>query len=143
MDTRAKAKTTETNFPGGRSIPSLRWWICALLFVSTAINYIDRQTLPLLAAYLKQDYHWRNTVTLLFALATFSYATFTTIANVLPSDLKKTNPWRLSAASAVRGRPRHDDRFRIGGPSFRWAYRDGTHLFDPLMVIAGLIPFVG
>ena len=57
MDTRAKAKSTETNFHGGHSIPSLRWWICALLFVSTVINYIDRQTLSL----LKQDYHWRNT----------------------------------------------------------------------------------
>jgi hypothetical protein len=42
MDTRAKAKSTETNFHGGRSIPSPRWWICALLFVSTVINYIDR-----------------------------------------------------------------------------------------------------
>jgi ACS family hexuronate transporter-like MFS transporter len=31
--------------------------IGGLLFASTVINYIDRQTLPLLAAYLKQDYH--------------------------------------------------------------------------------------
>jgi ACS family hexuronate transporter-like MFS transporter len=32
-----------------------------LLFASTVINYIDRQTLALLAPYLKQDYHWTNT----------------------------------------------------------------------------------
>jgi MFS transporter, ACS family, hexuronate transporter len=32
-----------------------------LLFASTVINYIDRQTLALLAPYLKQDYHWSNT----------------------------------------------------------------------------------
>jgi len=44
-----------------RPIPSLRWWIGALLFASTVINYIDRQTLSLLAPYLKQDYHWTNT----------------------------------------------------------------------------------
>jgi len=42
-------------------IPSLRWWIAAILFASTAINYVDRQTLSLLAPYLKQEHHWTNT----------------------------------------------------------------------------------
>jgi len=41
-------------------IPSLRWWIGGLLFASTVINYIDRQTLSLLAPYLKLQYHWTN-----------------------------------------------------------------------------------
>ena len=44
-----------------KPIPSLRWWIGGLLFASTVINYIDRQTLSLLAPYLKVDYHWTNT----------------------------------------------------------------------------------
>jgi MFS transporter, ACS family, hexuronate transporter len=44
-----------------RSIPALRWWIAALLFASTVINYIDRQTLSLLAPFLKKDFHWTNT----------------------------------------------------------------------------------
>jgi MFS transporter, ACS family, hexuronate transporter len=44
-----------------RPIANLRWWIGGLLFLSTVINYIDRQTLSLLAPYLKQDYHWTNT----------------------------------------------------------------------------------
>ena len=44
-----------------RSIPSLRWWIGGILFVSTVINYLDRQTLSLLAPYLKLEYHWTNT----------------------------------------------------------------------------------
>lgn len=44
-----------------REIHSLRWWIAAILFASTIINYIDRQTLSLLAPYLKQDYQWSNT----------------------------------------------------------------------------------
>jgi MFS transporter, ACS family, hexuronate transporter len=43
-----------------RPISSLRWWIGALLFASTVINYIDRQTLSLLAPYLKLQYHWTN-----------------------------------------------------------------------------------
>src|SRR5579864_5632157 len=41
-------------------IPSLRWWIGCLLFASTVINYVDRQTLSLLAPYLKITYHWSN-----------------------------------------------------------------------------------
>ncbi|HLW84773.1 MAG TPA: MFS transporter [Candidatus Sulfotelmatobacter sp.] len=45
----------------GKSIPSLRWWIAGLLFASTVINYIDRQTLSLLAPFLKLEYHWTNT----------------------------------------------------------------------------------
>lgn len=32
-----------------RPIPNLRWWIAGLLFLSTVINYIDRQTLSVLA----------------------------------------------------------------------------------------------
>jgi MFS transporter, ACS family, hexuronate transporter len=39
---------------------TLRWWIGAMLFASTAINYMDRQTLSLLAPYLKVSYHWTN-----------------------------------------------------------------------------------
>jgi ACS family hexuronate transporter-like MFS transporter len=56
-----QTEPSEQRFRGGRTIPSLRWWIGALLFASTVINYIDRQTLSLLAPYLKQDYHWTNT----------------------------------------------------------------------------------
>lgn len=40
---------------------NLRWWIGGLLFASTVINYIDRQTLSVLAPFLKQEYHWTNT----------------------------------------------------------------------------------
>jgi ACS family hexuronate transporter-like MFS transporter len=43
-----------------RAIPSLRWWIGGILFASTVINYIDRQTLSILAPYLKEDFHWSN-----------------------------------------------------------------------------------
>lgn len=52
---------TGDNSPNERPIPHLRWWIAALLFASTVINYLDRQTLSWLAPYLKQDYHWTNT----------------------------------------------------------------------------------
>src|ERR1700759_5557868 len=40
---------------------TLRWWICSILLASTVINYMARQTLSLLAPYLKVTYHWTNT----------------------------------------------------------------------------------
>jgi MFS transporter, ACS family, hexuronate transporter len=43
-----------------RTVAGLRWWIAAVLFASTIINYVDRQTLSLLAPYLKVQYHWSN-----------------------------------------------------------------------------------
>ena len=36
-------------------IPHLRWWIAGLLFFSTVINYVDRQTLSVLAPVLGRD----------------------------------------------------------------------------------------
>ena len=43
-----------------RPIRGLRWWIGFLLMMSTIINYVDRQTLSVLAPYLKSDYGWNN-----------------------------------------------------------------------------------
>src|SRR5215471_5597534 len=44
-----------------KPIRHLRWRIGVLLFASTVINYLDRQTLSNLAPFLKQDYGWTNT----------------------------------------------------------------------------------
>src|SRR5689334_20225757 len=55
------AVPSQTLSSGARPIRHLRWWIGGLLFASTVINYIDRQTLSWLAPYLKRDYHWTNT----------------------------------------------------------------------------------
>jgi ACS family hexuronate transporter-like MFS transporter len=38
----------------------MRWTIAGLLFASTTINYIDRQTLSVLAPYLKTEFTWTN-----------------------------------------------------------------------------------
>jgi MFS transporter, ACS family, aldohexuronate transporter len=46
---------------GPRHIPNLRWWIGGLLFASTVVNYIDRQTLALLSPFLTQQHHWTHT----------------------------------------------------------------------------------
>jgi ACS family hexuronate transporter-like MFS transporter len=38
----------------------LRWYIATLLFLSTVINYIDRQTLNVLGPHLKTEFGWTN-----------------------------------------------------------------------------------
>ena len=48
----------------------LRWQIGALLFLSTVINYIDRQTLSALGPTLKEQYQWTNAD---FALIVISF----------------------------------------------------------------------
>jgi MFS transporter, ACS family, aldohexuronate transporter len=37
-----------------------RWWIGTLLFLSTVVNYLDRQTLSVLAPHLKSEFQWTN-----------------------------------------------------------------------------------
>jgi ACS family hexuronate transporter-like MFS transporter len=37
-----------------------RWWIGGLLFLSTVINYLDRQTLNVLGPTLKTEFRWSN-----------------------------------------------------------------------------------
>jgi len=41
-------------------IPHLRWWIAGLLFTSTVINYVDRQTLSILARRIQDDLRISN-----------------------------------------------------------------------------------
>ena len=41
--------------PSRVQIPNLRWWIVGLLFLSSVINYVDRQTLSVLARTIQDD----------------------------------------------------------------------------------------
>jgi ACS family hexuronate transporter-like MFS transporter len=43
-----------------KRIGQYRWFICALLFFATTINYIDRQILALLKPILDSELHWTN-----------------------------------------------------------------------------------
>jgi MFS transporter, ACS family, hexuronate transporter len=49
--------STEPSEPRA-SRSSYRWTICALLFVATTINYVDRQVLGILAPTLQRELHW-------------------------------------------------------------------------------------
>ncbi len=50
-------------------IRHLRWWIAGALFLSTVINYIDRQTLSVLAPYIKAEFQWNNQTFALLIIA--------------------------------------------------------------------------
>ena len=64
-----------------RPIRHLRWYIGGLLFLSTVINYIDRQTLSVLGPYLKTEYRWTNSDFALVLIAfRLAYAIGQTIA---------------------------------------------------------------
>ena len=91
-----------------RPISNLRWWIGGLLFTSTVINYIDRQTLSVLAPYLKIEYHWNNEQFALIVIAfRVSYSVGQTISGRLidrigtRKGLTMTVVWYSLAAMAT------------------------------------------
>ena len=47
--------------PGRRVSKRLRWWIVWTLFLSTVINYINRQTLSVLAPAITREFHMSHT----------------------------------------------------------------------------------
>lgn len=83
-------------------------------------------------------------LTMLFAIATFSYACFSTIANVLPSDL-----YQPSAVATVSGFSGAASAFmtviamKAVGYVTDARHAAGTGAFDPIMVVSGCLPFIG
>ena len=83
-------------------------------------------------------------ITSLFALATFSYAAFSTIANVLPADLY--NSQSVATVSGLGGTGSGIGTiiaFLLVGHYSDLRQGMTTHVFDPIVVDAGLIPFLG
>jgi len=83
-------------------------------------------------------------ITLLFATATFSYAAFSTIANVLPADLYESGA--VATVSGVSGTGAGIGTiiaFLLVGHYSDVRQGLTTHAFDPIVIVAGLIPFIG
>ena len=80
----------------------------------------------------------------LFGLATFSYASFSTIANVLPTDLYRSDS--VASVSGLSGTGAGIGTiiaFELIGHFSDARQASGTHSFDPIVIVAGLIPFIG
>jgi ACS family hexuronate transporter-like MFS transporter len=83
-------------------------------------------------------------ITLLFGLATFSYACFTTMANVLPSDIYHGDSVAsVSGLSGTGAGIATIVSFKLVGHFSDARQAATTHAFDPIMIVAGLVPFVG
>jgi MFS transporter, ACS family, hexuronate transporter len=83
-------------------------------------------------------------ITLLFAFATFAYGTFTTMANVLPADLFPSES--VASVSGLSGTGAGIGTiiaFKLVGHFSDARAAAATHSFDPIMIAAGLVPFVG
>ena len=81
-----------------KPIKHLRWWIVWALFGSTVINYINRQTLSVLAPVITQQLHLTHTdLSKIFSSFQFSYAAMWLVGGVL-LDVVGT---RLGLALAV------------------------------------------
>jgi MFS transporter, ACS family, hexuronate transporter len=82
-----------------RGVRGLRWYIGGLLFLSTVINYIDRQTLSVLGPELKSIYGWSNSdfarVLIAFRVA---YALGQTVAGRVIDRLGTRNGLALGVA---------------------------------------------
>jgi MFS transporter, ACS family, hexuronate transporter len=83
-------------------------------------------------------------ITVLFALATFSYASFSTIANVLPSDIYKSNA--VATVSGLSGTGSGIGTIiamkAVGYLSDARVAKSG-HAFDPIVIASGIIPMIG
>jgi ACS family hexuronate transporter-like MFS transporter len=83
-------------------------------------------------------------IAFLFGLATFAYASFSTMANVLPSDLFTSGS--VASVSGLSGTGAGIGTIvafkLIGYLSDKRAAMAGSS-FDPIVISAGLVPFVG
>src|SRR5207249_7251304 len=83
-------------------------------------------------------------IALLFALATFSYAAFSTMANVLPSDLyPSASVASVSGLSGTGAGLGTIVAFKLIGHFSDARQAMAGHSFDPIVVVAGLVPLVG
>ena len=74
-----------------------RWIIGVLLFASTVINYIDRQTLSVLGPHLKTEFHWSNQDFALIVIAfRVAYAVMQTVSGRFVDRLGTRNGLTLA-----------------------------------------------
>ena len=83
-------------------------------------------------------------IAFLFGLATFSFAVFSTMANVLPSDLFRSES--VASVSGLGGTGAGLGTivaFKLIGYFSDSRQSTAGHSFDPIVIAAGLVPFVG
>ncbi|MBX3252959.1 MAG: MFS transporter [Chitinophagaceae bacterium] len=87
-----------TGSTGSKGVGNYRWYICALLFFATTVNYLDRQVLSLLKPRLEEEFGWSNTDYANIAAAfQFTYAIALLFAGRIVDKLgtKKGYAWAI------------------------------------------------
>lgn len=80
----------------------------------------------------------------LFAIVTFTYAGFTIMANVLPSDLfHSESVASVSGLSGTGAGLGTIVAFKLIGYFSDARQATGTHAFDPIIILAGIVPVIG
>src|SRR5690606_9361200 len=82
----------------GWKLPHLRWWIAGLLFLASILNYIDRQTLSILAPTIQQELALTDTD---YALVVNCFLVAYTVAMLLSGRVVDHLGVRLSLALFV------------------------------------------
>ena len=83
-------------------------------------------------------------ITSLFAISTFAYAAFSTIANVFPSDLfYRQSVASVSGMSGTGAGIGTIIAFKLIGYFSDLPQTAATHSFDKIIVVAGIVPFIG
>src|ERR1039458_7030543 len=82
--------------------PAIRWWIAALLFVSTVINYMDRQNLSILARTIQNDLHISD---IQYSYVVQAFLLAYTITYIIAGRLTDWLGTRLSMAAFVAWGP--------------------------------------
>jgi ACS family hexuronate transporter-like MFS transporter len=83
-------------------------------------------------------------ITSLFAISTFAYAAFSTIANVFPSDLfYRQSVASVSGMSGTGAGIGTIIAFELIGYFSDLPQTAATHSFDKIIVVAGIVPFIG
>ncbi len=126
-------------------IPNLRWYIAGLLLISTTINYIDRQTLSVLASFLKVQYHWNNSdlAWIFIVRATYGigqclsgwFLDKATIVLVMPADL-----FRVDSVATVSGRSGTGDGLMTVLFTHLIGYVSDKISFGPALIAASVMP---
>ena len=83
-------------------------------------------------------------IAVLFSIVTFTYAGFTIMANTLPSDLFERGS--VASVSGLGGTGTGFGTivaFLLVGHVSDARQAMGTHAFDPIVIVLGIIPFIG
>ena len=92
----SQSPAAAADLPEGRRT-HYRWFICALMFFATTINYVDRQVFAVLGPTLTDEYHWtEQEFSFIVTVFTLAYAISYTVAGKMMDWLGERRGFTLA-----------------------------------------------